>query len=836
MTTVNAGEGQIQFLNESADFWRYDIGVNVIPADTINKRPVVTWTEWQDRPIPEELHNRWKDQRAFSNGMAIVPGKLWHSIEENKRALYLVFIDADKRIAIEEFCTRNGKTVSLRELSQKFLIEQHADNPDKAHIYFYSPIPFPQKTADSTLGLEVKGLGKHGIAFCFPSKHKDGMKYEIIGTNRPVILTIEQSRDLIQHIDQICIKHKLQYLEKDTSGSSYSYSPIVNNTLRNIIRTLSIDTSKKIPKGQRHVTLISVANSLLFNHLNKGKGETEKELKLFFEQVNYLLCEPEPLPDNELCSIWNSAVNFVSRIRENEKVKGKEKALDGESNNDTVKEENENPKKSYYVQKYHESESLAESLIISGKPYFAVARPKPDNPSEIQITFEESITLADETSELRPFELMSYMNKPYLFRSNNELESYLELARKENLDSLYIKVKHIWKKYIDGDDFHISICAADTVFTYFQDKIGLTHYLFFIGNNTSGKSNNLHVLHQLAYRNVTSTDMTSANIYQVLGSLDEGQATICEDEADNIDENQEKMRIYKNGYTVGFPVLRTDTTYGRKQFKFNTFCLKAYAAERLPDSLKAKGFNQRIIEIPCLYGFPQYDISEVVNPAGEEGYQNLLDELNEVRNLLFAYRLLHFNDKIPNIELNIQNREKQLFKPVLRIFQNTETLRELLPVISKYVSQKRENNANTLYAFLYRTITDLIKAKDTAELESGLIWDTVIELLPGELISNKKLSYESPEFGTISQKGIIEILMQVFGASPSHNRREKRKLVFDMSKLERLGKVYDLSIEVKVGKSVAGVTDVTDIGLDRHLSERSSGIEMQEITNENDNS
>jgi hypothetical protein len=583
---------------------------------------------------------------------------------------------------------------------------------------------------------------------------------------------------------------------------------------------LTIDTAVKIPEGQRHVTLISVANSLLFNHLeNKRKGKSEKELKQFFEQTNYLLCEPEPLPDNELSGIWNSAVNFVSRIRENEKGEEKEKATNGKGNNDIVQEENAKPKKSCYIQKYREPESLAESVIISGKPYFAVARPKPYNLSEIQITFEESITLADEITELRPYEVMSYMNKPYIFRSDEEFKSYLEAARKETLDSLYRKVKSIWRKYIDGDDFHISICAADTIFTYFQDKIGLTHYLFFIGNNTSGKSNNLHVLHQLAYRNVTSTDMTSANIYQVLGSSDEGQVTICEDEADNIDENQEKMRVYKNGYTVGFPVLRTDTTYGRKQFKFNTFCLKAFAAERLPDSIRARGFNQRIIEIPCLYGFPQYDISEVVNPAGEERYQNLLDELNETRNLLFAYRLLHCNDKIPNIELNIQNREKQLFKPVLRVFQGTETLRELLPVISKYVGQKRENNANTLYAFLYRTITDLIRAKYSAELESSLIWDTIIDLLPGEPISNKKLSYESSEFGTISQKGIIEILMQVFGASPSQNRREKRKLVFNMAKLERLGKVYDLSIEVRVGQSVTDVTHVTDIGLDKHLGE-----------------
>jgi hypothetical protein len=127
------------------------------------------------------------------------------------------------------------------------------------------------------------------------------------------------------------------------------------------------------------------------------------------------LCEPEPLPENELYSIWKSAVNFVSRIRENEKAKEKEKAVNGKSNNDIVQEENAKPKKSYYVQKHRELESLAESVIIAGKPYFAVARPKPDSPSETQFTFEESITLADETTELRPYELMSYMNKPYAF-------------------------------------------------------------------------------------------------------------------------------------------------------------------------------------------------------------------------------------------------------------------------------------------------------------------------------------------------------------------------------------------------------------------------------------
>jgi putative DNA primase/helicase len=191
-----------------------------LPADTKNKKPLVSWYEWQDKPIPEQLHSQWKEQGSFSEGIAIVPGKIWHNVA--KKDLYFVFIDTDTQKAIDELCTISSNITSLQELSKKFLVEQHKDNPQKAHIYFYSPIPFPKKNADSTIGLEVKGLGEHGIAFCFPSTHKDGMPYEIIGTNQPVTLTIDQARELMQHINQICIKYGLEYLERQPSSSNSS--------------------------------------------------------------------------------------------------------------------------------------------------------------------------------------------------------------------------------------------------------------------------------------------------------------------------------------------------------------------------------------------------------------------------------------------------------------------------------------------------------------------------------------------------------------------------------------------------------------------------------------
>jgi hypothetical protein len=459
---------------------------------------------------------------------------------------------------------------------------------------------------------------------------------------------------------------------------------------------------------------------------------------------------------------------------------------------------------------------LAEAVIVGRKPYFAVASPKLGNPDEVSITLQESIPLDDNTA-LKPYELTSYINKPYFFKSKQEFEKIVDNARDKSLETYYIKSKSIWRKYVDTDDFHISICAADTIFTYFQDKIGLTHYLFFVGGPDSGKSNNLTVLHFLAYRNMTSSDITSANIYQFLGSREEGIGTICEDEADNIDEDREKMKINKNGYTTGHPVHRTDTSFGRKQLKFNTFCFKAFAAERLPDLVKAKGFNQRTIELPCIYGFPQYDISEVANPAGEEEYEGLLDELIETRNDLLVYRLLHFNDKIPDIKLNIHNREKQLFKPVIRLFQNTKTLEDLLPVISKYVSQRREKNANSLHAFLYRIIRELVEAHNTYELESSLIWNKFKEL-PGDVITGKPQSYESVDFGVLSQKEIIQTLKEVFWATPPKHIGKKRTLIFDKSKLDKLDKIHGLSIDIRIERQgETHETHETHAGLDRHI-------------------
>jgi hypothetical protein len=181
------------------------------------------------------------------------------------------------------------------------------------------------------------------------------------------------------------------------------------------------------------------------------------------------------------------------------------------------------PKKTY-LQRFTNEEYYAEAVLVDKKPKWLVVK-------NGEISTIEFIPNGDEI--ICPLNALSYINKPYSFSSDEEVKQYVQKAKGQDLDTLYTVVKSTWKKFVDADDFHISICAADTIFTYYQNVAGMTHYLFFVGGPGSGKSNNLEVFHNLAYRNMTSTGITAPNIYAFYGGREEGLGTICEDEAND---------------------------------------------------------------------------------------------------------------------------------------------------------------------------------------------------------------------------------------------------------------------------------------------------------------
>ena len=123
-----------------------------------------------------------------------------------------------------------------------------------------------------------------------------------------------------------------------------------------------------------------------------------------------------------------------------------------------------------------------------------------------------------------------------------------------------------------------------------------------------------------------------------------------------------------------------------------------FASEKMPNKKLSKGFLERVIPLKSVSGDPEFDISEVVDDSGDEQFKELYQELMNTRKLLLMYRLLHHKDLIPNVKLNIKNRYKQLTKPLIRLFQNTKSVDEIIKSLSKYLI--REESGKNRFSWI----------------------------------------------------------------------------------------------------------------------------------------
>lgn len=311
-------------IEEWADFWRNEIGVNVIPANTKYKKPIVSWMEWQDKPIPIELHEEWKKNSMFKNGLAVVCGKVWHN--RLKNGLYLAAIDCDNQRAVDELCPRG-----IEDASKKTLIEYHKDDPGKCHAYFYTSKPIPKKSSDllnKTIiskietneipSLEVKGDGKHGIMYVTPSPHKGGFNYEILGVMTPALL--DETPKMIEEILQ---KFNIPYLTQVKDGNSLvPMSDILNDNV-------------EICEGHnRHLGILRYAGHV---YRTSPPTITDKIILDILLSKNKMMCNP-PLDESEIVKIQEQSKEKVGQWKKEDNEKSLEKKTKAPKYNDIIDE------------------------------------------------------------------------------------------------------------------------------------------------------------------------------------------------------------------------------------------------------------------------------------------------------------------------------------------------------------------------------------------------------------------------------------------------------------------------------------------------------------------
>ena len=408
----------------------------------------------------------------------------------------------------------------------------------------------------------------------------------------------------------------------------------------------------------------------------------------------------------------------------------------------------------------------------------------------------------------------------YVFTDEEELRYYLNEAKSETLDSLLTRVDTIQRKFLNVEEHYYTLIAADIICSYFQDKFPYTHYLIFVGDNGSGKNSALLFFKYLGYRVFYVVSASAANYFTVMGNREEGQVTTAEDEADNIGDpsNKDKRNLLKAGYCKGASIPKTELEGGRSQDNWLVYGHKWIAMEELKEDKYTKGILHRSFKLKMLAGDVDYNIKDVTETADDPEYKKLQDKIFDLRKRLFCFRLIHFNDQILKVKLNIKGRTEELTNPLIRLFQDSPVaLEKILDSLSMFMKERNEISTDSFESKLYKSVESLVidrtaRTKNPTDEDVILnpyqftnqaIKEKLVEITEATEDPEKKGMYYSPEVGAFSQSKITYILKSKFKVtfdSIKINGKTHRCVEFKKEYLDRINATYNVPDKIQIIK------------------------------------
>jgi len=327
-----------------------------------------------------------------------------------------------------------------------------------------------------------------------------------------------------------------------------------------------------------------------------------------------------------------------------------------------------------------------ESVLVDGKARFLAKRLDSGD-----ITIKQVIEI--DGMKFKPLEANECGYAPYAFTSAEVTElTNLVLSKEKILE----EVKEQIDRYVVAKDLDRHLILGNILLTYCQEWVSTVHYLFFVGETESGKSTALHLGKILNYRCLYGEDIPIADIYNFLGSDEEGTGTICEDEAQEILRDREKIRMYKNSYSKGSVKARILLLKNKKQQIFyKTFCPKWFAGEKIPQD---KGFSERLAVVYMTEGEPESNIKRVT--------ENEAVELNRLRNKLLIWKLQNIGTVFQKINSELKGRDQELWEDFLSVVHGTKYFQKCQNVVTYYVNQRKEVIRTSLEAKLFNILLE----------------------------------------------------------------------------------------------------------------------------------
>jgi hypothetical protein len=345
-----------------------------------------------------------------------------------------------------------------------------------------------------------------------------------------------------------------------------------------------------------------------------------------------------------------------------------------------------------------------ESILVDGKPHFLARRLDTND-----ILVKDS--LMQDGIKIKPLTADECGYYPYKFTAADVIRL---TSASIKLEDLLDELKQITDRYIVAKELDKWLVIGDIVITYCQEWISTVHFPFFVGETESGKSSVLHLGRQLCYRCLYGEDLPNADVYNFLGSDEEGTGTIAEDEAQELSKDREKIRTYKNSYSKGSNKARMLMLSNKKQQKFyKTFCPKWFAGEKIPQD---KGFMERLAVIFMSEGEPRSNIKRVTDAEASE--------LNELRNKLLIWKLQNIGKEVVRVDCGLKGRDQELWADFISVFHGTKYFEKCKNVVTFYVEQRQQSIHQSLEAKIFRLVLD--KLNSDFQLNFVSLWDYII--------------------------------------------------------------------------------------------------------------
>jgi hypothetical protein len=402
--------------------------------------------------------------------------------------------------------------------------------------------------------------------------------------------------------------------------------------------------------------------------------------------------------------------------------------------------------------------------------------------------------IEEETRILTPPSIEECNHTPYEFKDTKELEEYLEYASNQSIDSLFGLVLELVTQFNDQDRHIQILMALDIVATYFQDKFPTVHYLLVLGENESGKTTVGNTF-ELAYRCVNMTNPSEANIFRALGTVESGQCTLVLDEFDRMSQmySANINALLKTGYDHNKRVAKVNTN-SLKQELFYAFCKKVLIGEKSPNENYARGVLDRTFSFTSVTGNPEVDIKETLEHQDDPRRKKQYDRLMGFRKLMLVYRLIHFKDPIPDIDIGVQRRSKELCKPYIQLFYGSESQRMIEETLEWFLKSKLDRKSNSIDNVALPLIINLV-AELNGPIPNALLWQTITGSLDGEFFGSDE--YHSVEYGKLYRDTLIQRIKDKFGPTPTRLHGGKRAYQFDLVKLQKIAKSYSSEVEIR---------------------------------------